>query len=489
MLSRNPLLLSYVRGGFGIYSRHQKHQSYAPVPYLYRFPGKRGPGPVLMKYWHTLGQFPTGLEVPFRLEEFHQNYIRQHVPAELEDWLRCVVYDPAETLTSHMEVFMTRLQNAPAPKRSNSVLSRSNMFDAKNVHAPLQKAFDEFGVEIPVIAVRAVASSPRLREDMLDVCFAYRETVAQIGSTPHRRWAAISAFQEQGEEGKKSQTLIAPTLFPPVNSNISQNNLSSSLPSLTPDQTEVVGKTLSSVLTFPVALKQNDNNNNDHDDGKSNSSFFEAAPDEILAAKMLTTLAEGCHRGAQGRSADAATKLLEAALNFAREDHRVAGCTHTNLANAYSAQGDFKKAELHAKEALLRDGANPRAYAAWSVATALQDDLDSALQISADALQEHPTSDVLKQVYEEIARAASGRTATPEHARGKRYQLQSQCNTAMRLGGGKLFDNGFDWARTPDSKLRLSMPLDPTYAGMGTMVKRAPEMSTGPLVNTNIEER
>lgn len=493
MLSRSKLCFSYVRGGFSIYSAHQKHQAYAPVPYLYRFPGKRGPGPILMKYWHTLGTFPTGLEVPFRLDEFKNNYIRQHVPEELEDWLRCVVYDPVDTLSSNMEVFMSRLQNAPAPRRANSVLGRAQLLDAKNIHAPLQKAFDEFGIEIPVIAVRAVASTPRIKEDMLDVCFAYRETVAQIGSTPHRKWAAASVLpstttrseNDVVEKDSRENLLLLD------DQQQQQQQCRLDHQQLSPEQARAVAKTLSSVLSFPnnnALVAQATADQGDPDAASDSTPSFEAAPDEILITKMLTTLAEGCHRGAQGKSAEAATRLLEAAMNFAQEDHRVAGSTHANLANAYAAQGSFEKAQLHAREAVLRDRSNPRAFAAWSVATALQDDLDTALQISADALQEYPTSDVLQQVYDEIARAATGRSATPEAARGKRYQLQSQCNLAMRLSGGKLFDNGMDWARDAHSRKRSALRLDPTYAGLGTDTKRSSEGS-GPISHLNIEER
>lgn len=475
MLSSTHLRLSYVRGGFGIGSRHQKHQAYAPVPYLYRFPGKRGPGPVLMKYFHTLGTFPTGLEVPFRLGEFHQNYIREHVPQDLEDWLRCVVYDPAETINSNMSVFMERLTNAPLPK-TKTVFGRSQLLDAKNIHAPLQKAFEEFGIEIPVIAVRAVASHPKLKEEMLDVCFAYHETVSQIGSTPHRRWAAMLGEQQQQEQQYQQleQQQSQQNRLEGNERDILSLSLSSSSSStnLTESQTKAVAQTLSSVLSFPQNEKT----------GES-----AAAPDEILAAKMLTTLAEGCHRGTQGKSTDAAVRLLESALKFAQEDERVSGITHANLASAYAANGNFEKSQLHAREAVLRERSNPRAHAAWAVTTALQDDFDTALQIAADALQEQPNSEVLMQVHEEIARAACGRITTPESGRARRYQLQSQVNSALRTGAGRCFDNGFDWA-TDVRGNRTQTKMDPTYAGLGTEVKRSPEGS-GPLNHLNREER
>jgi len=212
-----------------------------------------------------------------------------------------------------------------------------------------------------------------------------------------------------------------------------------------------------------------------------------AAPDEVLATKLLTTLAEGCHKAKQGQSNAAATRLLESALKFCNDDPKLSCSTHANLSSAYSAGGDFDKAQLHAREAVLRDRSNPRAFAAWTVATALQDNLDEALQISSDALEEHPESPVLQQVHEQVCRASTGRVTTPEDKRQKRYVLQSQADEGLRRSAGRVFDHSFETAWDVTGTKRVDMKLDPRYAGLHADIRRVGFLS-GHIHHTSRED-
>lgn len=518
MLNRSRSQLRYVNG-FSIGSKHQKHANYAPVPFLYRVAGRNGPGPTLMKYWWTLGCLPNGIEVPFRLDEFHQSYIREHVPEELEHWLRAVVTQPVEAISDGLGEFMQKLQSAPLPRQE--VFQRSQLVgEAVKIHAPLQRVFDQFGIEIPVIAVRAAASSAMVKEDLLDAAFAFREAVTVYGSTPHRRWAAMSVptslpspsvmFIEQ-EQHRPPQLLdVSATSSSPSSSSSSTDLLATSTGGArgVSERELFIAKTIASVINIPSRRVQG-NNNNSNNDRDAEEEIPVAAPDERLAAKVLTTLAEGCHRGSQRPSGSnpAAIQLLEAALRFAQNDPDVASATHTNLASAHTARGNFDQAQFHAREALLvsrsgsgatdangmpqlqqqrRKSSNPRAHAALAVATALRDDIDSALDISASALQETPDSEVLRQVHEQIARTAMGRVGVKDVARHRRFHLQAQCERAMLHRGGRFFGDDVNEATTDNGTI-IDSRLSRTEARLGHAIAFAGP-GAGPINHSNMEE-
>ncbi|AIN98432.1 hypothetical protein LPMP_221370 [Leishmania panamensis] len=171
----------------------EKHTSLNPTMYLYRFAGPHGPGPYVMKYWWTLGCLPTGLGRPFRLSEFLAEYQQQHVPIEVEEWLKCFVRNPYEELADATSELLKYLEEVP--RRENTRGYRSIESGVSSFAAPLAKFERQLNVRVPSLALRAALGSASLRERLKDDLFEYRESLRLCGSTPHRRLARF-AFDE-----------------------------------------------------------------------------------------------------------------------------------------------------------------------------------------------------------------------------------------------------------------------------------------------------
>jgi tetratricopeptide (TPR) repeat protein len=438
MLRKSCALLGFVRGGFAVGSRGGKHQGYAPTQFLYRFAGKQGPGPVLMKYWWTLGCFPTGLEVPFRLGEFHQTYVKQHVPQELEEWLMAIVKDPVEIIVNGTDEFVAAFDAIPEPEATRH--RRAQTFAVHTVVKPLQVAFHELGVEVPAAAVRGCAAKPRLRRQLLNALHDYSAEVKAHASTPHRRWAAA--------ELEASDAAAAPP------------QLAADEQPATHGITETGASSIGAVLSV------------DKD---------RTARDEHLLVEAVTTLAEASdtmHRH------DHAASLLRSAFRFAHDD-RTKSNVHANLATSLNKAGEFKQAEEHAKEAVLLSR-SPRGFANWSVAVAYQDDYDTAGRILEDGLAEHPDNVVLQRVHKGLARAMCGKETVRPEARGARYHTTEQTRRGSLSQPGIMFDNQFDLVRF-EGRL-VPFKLDPTTNSLGSIMRRAGNMHNTGITSTSLVE-
>lgn len=408
MLRRTLLRRAFVTA-MPIGSKGQKHMYFAPVKFLYRYPGNyKNPGPVLMKYWWTLGMFPTGLTAPFRFQEFVDNYKALHMPDDVERWLESFLVQPATALAPNAREFAKRLEALPVA--TPTLHKRANVVGVPRAAEPLQLAMRELGLEVPTVAVRAVAERPALRRRLVTSVAEYGDTVAESGSTPHRRWAARElAEKEEGTQALLDATAEQPTL-------LSQHDAH-------PDSDTSPDKGITEAAASAVHA----------------ANELPTQPDEALLVETLTTLAVGCDRMQRHAAAEA---LLQAALGFAHDDE-LAAEVHSNLASACNKNGHFGEAVAHGQAAALR-ARSAKGFANWAVATAYLDDVDGAAEICQRGLAEHPESAVLKSVETTLARHMTGRVATAPAARGKRYHAPAQTQRGLLEAQGEHFMNETD---------------------------------------------
>lgn len=431
MLRLQCVALSYQRGSWAPGSKHQKHMSMNPTTYLYRFAGPRGPGPYVMKYWWTLGSFPTGMERPFRLDEFLATYKQQHVPAEVEDWLSCFVKSPFEELQSAASELLAQLEEVPASEKSRGY--KCLEASAASFVKPLEKFERQLNVKIPPVAVRAALASPSLRERLKDDLYEYRESLSEAGSTPHRRLARTDLEEPLSiEEGAKSDRSIGDRAA---------------------DVHAALGQTVGAYVS-PDA---------------------HTAPDEKNLLRLLTTLSEGC---VLKKDFEGAFSLLSSSLSFSHDDG-TDSVVHANTSAAALLNGQFKEAEFHGRQAALLEpqlkvskAAGGRGYALWATATAFQDDFERATRIAEKGVEVFPENLELQTLVEKLTDMQAN--PVPPSLQARVVKSKAQQSRALLRGSGRSFDNEFDWI-VFKNKLYPSK-MDPSTNEMGSVFRRVGDL-------------
>lgn len=425
------MALSYQRGSWAPGSKHQKHMSMNPTTYLYRFAGPRGPGPYVMKYWWTLGCFPTGMERPFRLGEFLASYKQQHVPAEVEDWLCCFVKSPFEELKCATAELLCALEEVPESENTRGY--RSIESSAAAFVAPLAKMERQLNVKIPPLAVRAALASPTLRERLKDDLYEYNESLGECGSTPHRRLAR-TAFEE------------TPAIEANGKGDVSTEGRGADVP-------VTVGKAIGSYVS-PEA---------------------HTSVDEKNLLRLLTTLSEGC---VLKQDYESAFSILSTSLSFSHDDS-TDSVVHANASAAALLNGQFKEAEFHGRQAALLEpqpkankATGGRGYALWATATAFQDDFQRATRIAEKGMEVFPGNTELQALHEKLAAARS--EEIPSSLRGRMIRSKAQQSRALLHGSGRSFDNEFDWI-VFKNKLYPSK-MNPSTNEMGSVFRRVGDL-------------
>lgn len=467
MLRVSLQLRSYQRGGWKPGSKHQKHQMMNPTLFLYRFPGPRGAGPYTMKYWWTLGCFPTGREVPFRLSEFLQTYYQMHVPVEVEEWLDYFVKHPASDVVPALGDLLKQMESLSDGLEGDAALDDAETEErGYQVHAPsvmpllvpARRLEACLSVRLPASGLRGVmtAQAP-LRKRAMDACFEYREAVQRIGSTPHRRagFAHLALSEEAGRtdhrdgallEGARAQ-LSAPRHGLPADSK----------EPIAPPPAASVGSLVGLAATVPETT----------------------AEDEKCLIRLGSALAEGSMR--QKKFRDAADTLSSLLLFCHDDDTR--GTVHSSLASALNRDGRFREAAFHGREAALLKSC-PRGYANWAVATAYMDDFERAEHIledgivacASDALagdtKGNGTHPSLTSAQQSIlaAKAQQGNRRVRPEMRHRRAHLPSQQQRGLEEGEGRMFDNPFD--QVVFNKQKYTAKMDPTNFELGSVFRR-----------------
>ena len=368
---------------------------FQPIPFLYRFVrGKFRNGAEarqqtanMTKYFTTLGTYPTGREVPFRLDEFLENYKKQHIPEEVEEWLGCFVKDPVEAMVPSFQAFNKLLEATPASRARG--FRKANVVNVPQLTAHLNSALERVGVEVPSIVVRSVVENPKLKEHVLDTVFDLQGELRQHGSTAHRRWLK----QEMLEEAERAQAQLGSGGLPGDDFGrhiTAGGDVATESTPVNALSSEVGG--VQSAVRNLVDVPE------------------ETADDERLFVKLFTLFAEG----AAGMDKPVEAQNMIAHASMFAHDNESRAAIHCNMSAAVCAQGAFKEAEMHAKEAVLRVQ-SPRAYANWAVATALQDRHDEALDICAKGLELFPGSETLVSTHQNLVTAIAGTTSTSRH--------------------------------------------------------------------------
>ncbi|GET88615.1 hypothetical protein, conserved [Leishmania tarentolae] len=436
MLRQQCVFLSYQRGSWAPGSKHQKHMSLNPTMYLYRFAGPHGPGPYVMKYWWTLGCFPTGIERPFRLSEFLASYQQQHVPIEVEEWLQCFVKNPYEELKDATLDLLKCLEEVPMREKTRGY--RDIESGVSSFAAPLAKFERQLNVRVPSLALRAALGSPALRERLKDDLFEYNEALNACGSTPHRRLAR-SAFDE--------------------------------------------------ALTLPNGITNSDNIENLRGQisvpmGEAIGSYVSPNPstcdDEKKLIRLLTTFSEGC---VLKEDYGSAFSLLSSSLSFSHDDD-IDAVVHSNASVAAILDGHYKEAEFHGRQAALLEPqpvpsrkSGGRGYVLWATATAYQEDFDRASRIIEKGLEAFPQNNDLKSMREKLTGTAPiASSASP--LRSRMVRSKGQQARGLLQGSGRSFDNEFDWV-VFKNKLYPSK-MNPSSNEMGSVFRRVGDFG-GPI--------
>lgn len=427
-------LLNYQRGSWCPGSKHQKHMSVNPTYFLYRFPGPKGPGPYTMKYWWTLGCFPTGLSVPFRLQEFLSTYQQSHVPIEVEEWLQYIVVDPFFSLKKEIDNLCSSIEFYPELSKSTRLEISST--SSPQFIAPLRKIESILGVYITPSSLAKTLKCRDLRDKLLDHLTDYKELLEKSGSTPHRRFAR-DFFDS-----------------PPENSvDASSNSLE--LVNFSPSIPEEVSSAIGTLADPPS----------------------ETAPDEVKIIQIVSTVAEGSSR--EGLFFDA-HEALYSALPFSH-DSKSRSHLYSNIASSALAIGEFKEAEHFAKESLLvaqpaeKQNAK-KVYQLWCAAVAYQEDFAQCDTILNEALQVFPDDGEFnlwkEHVHTQLSKAqgASSCLSKLRH-RSKFTSVQSR---QLPMSTGRTFDNEFCWA-TFKNKL-YPTKMNPSSNEMGSVFRRVGDL-------------
>jgi tetratricopeptide (TPR) repeat protein len=423
------------------------------TPFLYRLAkDSNKPGYSTIKYWWTTGCFPTGRETPVRVAEFEAEYLRAHVPEEVEEWLRFFVSDPVYNLAPAMDKLRMALESTPdnaAIPEAVRALVKPQPPSVGRLVPHMKRIGDILGVDVPAVCMRGVVANSQLRTQVLDDTFEYAEAVRAGGSTPHRRTMRLMLEEEDRDEplhlpkwGGGSEGAMVPS--------------------------DAAKGALGALLDVPK----------------------ETAPDEMALVRMLTTFAEG---GAQMGNFEAAEKPLQSALMFSNcRDSR--SSLHGNLASSYNLQGRFEEAEENARESLMLKPSK-RAFSNLSVALAYQERSDEALAAADDALSVYPEDLSLAQLRGDIKAHVVNRPArsvdpncSVYHTIKGRQQVPGQLTRGLRDSDGVMFGHEFDAVKSSVHKkgdvTNVHFQLNPTSKGLGMVVRRSGSQGS-PFTRTN----
>jgi hypothetical protein len=391
-----------------------------------------------MKYWWTLGCFPTGLNAPFRLLEFLATYKQQHVPSEVEEWLDYYIADPAETIEQTIEELLLSLDRIEYPEEA--VGYESYEPSIVPVLKPLVKFEETVGVRLDRVSVRATLSTKPLRERLLCEIFDYRDAVREGGSTIHRRMGRLSITED---------------------SEAPQPYLSAGPSSPVPELSEPIKMSCGAALNVPTCT----------------------AVDERCLINVISTVAEGACRK---RRYDAAAEMLAEALMFAYDDD-TAGNVHCMLSSARNLGGRYHDAALHGREAALLTK-SPRGFANWAVATAYMDNFEQAISIVDQGLLVHKNDELLlwtrNSIENERAKLPLG--SVPMDLRKSRVHSPARYARGVEEASGRGHMNEFD---TVVFKNKIyARKLDPTTMEMGSVFRRVGDVA-GFISSTKSMER
>ena len=377
MLCRTSLLRRMWNQG----ERHkgQKHQSLWVPTYEYRKPHiAHKPGYAVRKAFWTLGNYPSGLDMPFRWDEFKKEYLVRHVPEELVEWLEAMDPHPAEKTLGASEDLVKALGEIMVPQ-ARSWNTDPLIPNISRITEPLSMLLSQFGSEVKVPARVGRTLMNRHRDELESVAEAYAKTVRAIGSTPHKRWGM-------------------------------ELPLSSHRP----------------LLAMPSALEIEASTTLTDAEKRELVGFAELCPDttyedEILLIQIHNLVARASV--ATGEN-DTAIEFLQRSLPLARDDVRVAKI-HNDLATCHVLQGQFSSATVHAQRSVVLCD-DPRGYVLWSLARGYEDALDDALVIAARGTEAHPTDPKVRSNLRRLQEAAVGHVETPERLRKVRWHTRRQ---------------------------------------------------------------
>jgi hypothetical protein len=410
-----------------------------------------------MKYWWTLGCFPSGRETPFRLNEFLATYQAAHVPVEVEEWLDCFIKHPAEQLVPTLEALLEHLEGMEGLEETEGYqLPEPSVVP---LLPALKRLEDMATINISPVAVRAVMADKALRKRACDDTYEYLEAVRHGGSTPHRRAGYAQLSMDLTDDAELPVAQLSDT-------NRVASSRTSSSAQRGADLMSAASNRAGAVLPRP-------------DDATSrivSDSFSGIADDtsydEKCLISLVTTFAEGAVK--KKKFGDAANMLANLLL-FSHDDD-VRAAVHANVATAQNLNGLYKEAEFHGREAaLLRS--SPRGYANWATAVAYQDDFERATSIISDALVECPNDDTVRRAHEQITALQASlpnRRSVPLELRGKRAYSPAQQQRGLEQGEGRNFQNMTDVSVFRHKQ--LNSKLNPKEFELGSVFRRVGDL-------------
>jgi tetratricopeptide (TPR) repeat protein len=474
MLRASPWRLALVNG-FAEGSRGHKHVSLAPTLFKYRFQFGKAPTPYISKYLHTLGEEPTGLAVPFRLKEFEETYLKEHVPADVEEWLAAFIRSPVDTIALNTGAAVAAIEACAAapPTLHRRAISAEGILGAVQ---PVQAALADAGIDVPAVAVRLAMERPALRARLADCLMEWGDAVRESGSTPHRRFAARQALMGAGYDADAigaGEAELVNTSAALLGAGALNDPDTRTVPAKSPDQ-DSEATSATSVAQPPAAtaaaVAPQEHLSPEGERLVQSAMLLQAetAYDERVALEAATTLAEAAQRAARY---DVAERLLRDGLRLAH-DEPTEGIARANYASALNGCGRYAEAEAEARESVLLCR-RPTAFANWAVAVAYQDDWERAAEIIEDGLAEHPDSEALQAASASISKAMVGRTSLPEHARGRRVHSPTMMREGVDTGDGKFWGHFAADRREGGRVVKANMST--SEAGLGQWNRR-----TGP---------
>ena len=425
-----------------------KSQSLTPVVYEYRKPHLRGkPGYYSLKSFYTTGCYPSGLEVPYRLNDFHKSYLSSYLPEELEEWLQEVRPSAIEAAHHSLKVLMEELSNftlgQPTRWRPKPMLTHLdrisqpledviNAFVDENIHREksrfypfVQKKTEQCGrVKLPNVLTRHLLNNHF--SELTEVVEVLGEAWSAIGSTPHQR--SLSKIRHvQNLFDTKSEI---------PQSSLSTSQVTQLADAFSPQLPQQVLAQTNMASLSPVHHLEKDILSS-----PSNDITYE---DELLLMHLHNLVARAAR---ETQEYDVGISVSQVSLfSLAHDDIRAAKA-HGDLASLWLDKGDYDTAIIHAQRAVIlgeygshtentpdemnspetlklallehksdkftKDSVVSRGYVLWSSALAQQDHLDDALSIAVRGYESQPTSQSVRENLRKLQRFSCGRITTP----------------------------------------------------------------------------
>ena len=459
-------------------SRHSgsKHMSLLPVVYEYRKPHIEGrPGYYTMKYFHTLGCFPSGLEAPYRLDDFHKVYLQAYLPEELEDWLDEVRPLPIEQAAKSLKALRKELNRfvlvTPTKWRPKPLLTSLD-----NVREPLEDILSTFitdSIHQPESRMHVFVAKPPTKQkrisvpnsvtrhllnnhfnELCEVADVLDETWDFIGSTPHRR--ALLATDEPTALDSGLSQIPQSTGEPHRYIANAQGEMYPGWQAPLPATAiKTIAETKGGIADLPSASNQ--------------QALCIPSPDVTYEDEIcLIHLHNLVSRAAcEAKEYDVGIALSQISLHSLAHDDTRAAAVHGNLASLWFEKGDYDTAIIHAQRCVLLseygdrepiplkeaqqapkqgrklaffgEEPDPRTqesvattgYTMWSNALAQQDHVDDALHIAAKAAEAYPTSTKALHNLRRLQRFVCGRVASPLSKRQVRCYNEDRIRRAV----------------------------------------------------------